>query len=264
MTIKDNEHFDLATPSGPMRTYVFRPAAPGKYPGILLYSEIFQVTGPIRRTAALLAGHGFVVAVPEIYHEFEPAGTVLAYDQAGADRGNALKTTKDVAAYDADARAVLAFLKTCEHCTGKLGVMGICIGGHLAFRAAMNPEALAGVCFYATDIHKRGLGKGMNDNTLDRVPEIKGELLMIWGRQDPHVPAEGRAKVHAALAAAGTHFTWHEFNGAHAFMRDEGYRYDPELALHCYQLALALFRRKLGEGDLRVSSGATGAAETKH
>src|SRR5713101_5780894 len=129
MTITDHEFVDLPTSTGPMRTHVFRPAAPGKYPGILLFSEIFQVTGPIRRTAALLAGHGFVVAAPEIYHEFEPAGTVLAYDQAGADRGNALKTTKELAAYDADARAVLAFLKSSEHCTGKLGVMGICIGG---------------------------------------------------------------------------------------------------------------------------------------
>ena len=95
MTIKDNEFVDLVTPTGPMRTYLFRPAAEGRYPGILMFSEIFQVTGPIRRTAALLAGHGFVVAVPEIYHEFEPAGTVLAYDQAGADRGNALKTTRN-------------------------------------------------------------------------------------------------------------------------------------------------------------------------
>ena len=140
MTLLDSESVDLATPSGPMRTHLFRPTAPGKYPGILLYSEIFQVTGPIRRTAAFLAGHGFVVAVPEIYHEFEPAGTVLAYDQAGAERGNALKTTKELAAYDADARAVLAYLGKHPQCTGKLGVMGICIGGHLAFRAAMNPE----------------------------------------------------------------------------------------------------------------------------
>jgi len=263
MTLKDNEHVDLATPSGPMRTYIFRPTAPGKYPGLLLYSEIFQVTGPIRRTAALLAGHGFVVAVPEIYHEFEPAGTVLAYDQAGADRGNALKTTKELAHYDADARAVLAYLKTHPACTGKLGVAGICIGGHLAFRAAMNPEAHAAVCFYATDIHKRGLAKGMNDDSLDRIPEIKGELLMLWGRQDPHVLLEGRQKLHAALNAAGTNFTWHEFNGAHAFMRDEGARYDPELALQCYQLAINLLRRKLGEGDLRVESAA-GPTETKH
>src|SRR5947208_7778098 len=110
MTIKDNEHIDLATPSGPMRTYIFRPQAPGRYPGILLFSEMFQVTGPIRRTAALLAGHGFVVAVPEIYHEFERAGTALAYDTAGAERGNVLKTTKELAAFDSDARAVLDFL----------------------------------------------------------------------------------------------------------------------------------------------------------
>ena len=189
MTIADTEPVDLPTPSGPMRTYVFRPSAPGKYPGLLLFSEIFQVTGPIRRTAALLAGHGFVVAVPEIYHEFEPPGTVLPYDQAGADRGNVLKTTKELAAYDADARAVLAFLGRHPHCTGRLGSLGICIGGHLSFRAAMNPEDLAAVCFYATDIHKRGLGRGMNDDSLDRIGEIKGELLMIWGRQDPHVPA---------------------------------------------------------------------------
>src|SRR5260221_8480283 len=114
MTIKDSEFIDLPTPTGPMRTYIFQPTAPGRYPGILLFSEIFQVTGPIRRTAALLAGHGFIVAAPEIYHEFEPPGTVLAYDQAGADRGNALKTTKELAAHDADARAVLAFLKSSE------------------------------------------------------------------------------------------------------------------------------------------------------
>ena len=78
MTIREPETIDLATPTGPMRTYVYRPTAPGRYLGLLLFSEIFQVTAPIRRTAALLAGHGFVVAVPEIYHEFEPAGTVLA------------------------------------------------------------------------------------------------------------------------------------------------------------------------------------------
>ena len=138
MTIKDSEFVDLATPTGPMRTHIFRPTAEGRYPGILMFSEIFQVTGPIRRTAALLAGHGFIVAVPEIYHEFELAGTVLAYDQAGADRGNALKTTKELSSYDSDARAVLAFLKSHSLCTGKLGTMGICIGGHLSFRASMN------------------------------------------------------------------------------------------------------------------------------
>ena len=262
MTIKDSESVDLVTPSGPMRTHIFRPTAPGRYPGLLLFSEIFQVTGPIRRTAALLAGHGFVVAVPEIYHEFEPAGTVLAYDQVGADRGNALKTTKELAHYDGDARAVLDYLKTHPQSTGKLGAIGICIGGHLSFRAAMNSDVSAAVCFYATDIHKRGLAKGMNDNSLDRAGDIKGELLMIWGRQDPHVPAEGRALVYKTLHEKGANFTWHEFNGQHAFLRDEGPRYDPALALTCYGLALELFKRKLGEGDLPVTP--TGQSESRH
>src|ERR1700728_2490874 len=125
MTITEPEIVELSTPSGPMRTLVFRPTASGRYPGLVLFSEIFQITAPIRRAAALLAGHGFVVAVPEIYHEFEPAGAALPYDSKGADRGNALKITKELAHYDDDARAVLDFLKSHPHCTGKLGVMGL-------------------------------------------------------------------------------------------------------------------------------------------
>src|SRR6185312_12880951 len=138
MIINDTESADIHTPTGPMRTYLFRPVAEGRYPGLVLFSEIFQVTGPIRRVATMLASHGFVVAVPEIYHELEPAGTVLAYDEAGAERGNAHKIAKELASYDHDARAVLNYLETEPRCTGKLGVVGICIGGHLAFRAAMN------------------------------------------------------------------------------------------------------------------------------
>jgi carboxymethylenebutenolidase len=140
--------------------------------------------------------------------------------------------------------------------------MGICIGGHLSFRASMNAEVLAGVCFYATDIHKGSLGKG-GDDSLARAGDIKGEMLMIWGRQDPHVPAEGRAKIHTRLAEAGVTFTWHEVNGQHAFLRDEGPRYDPALALTCYGMAIDLFKRKLGEGDLPAEV-ATGAGETRH
>jgi carboxymethylenebutenolidase len=248
MILKD-EVLEVATPTGPMRTYLYRPAAEGRYPGVVFFCEIFQVTGPIRRTAAILAGHGFLVAVPEVYHEFEPAGTVLAYDQAGADRGNALKVAKKVTAYDSDARAVLDALEAHPRCTGKLGAFGICLGGHLAFRCGMNPDVLATACFYATDIHKRSLGEGMKDDSLDRVKDLKGELLMVWGRQDPHIPAEGRAVIYRALADAGTKFTWHEFNGQHAFIRDEGPRYDPELALRCYGMVIDLFRRRLGEGD---------------
>ena len=247
MTITDIDSADLTTPTGLMRIYLVRPIGEGRYPGLVLYSEIFQVTGPIRRTAAMLASHGFVVAVPEIYHELEPAGTVLAYDESGAARGNQHKITKTLSSYDGDARAALDYLKTSPYCTGKLGVVGICIGGHLAFRAAMQPDVQAAACFYATDIHKRGLGQGTHDDSLDRIGKITGELLMIWGRQDPHIPREGRALIYNALSDAGAHFQWHEFNAAHAFMRDEGPRYDPAAARICYDMALELFHRRLGE-----------------
>jgi carboxymethylenebutenolidase len=243
--IIQEESADLKTSTGPMRAYVYRPVAPGRYPGLLLYSEIFQRTGPIKRMAAMMAGHGFVVAVPEIFHELEPAGTELPYDKAGTDAGNHHKVARPVAAYDEDARVGLDYLEGLAHSTGRLGAMGICIGGHLAFRAALDPRVRAAACFYSTDIHSRTLGKG-GDDSLDRAGDIKGELLMVWGRQDPHIPAEGRALIQQRLTAAGVTFTWHEFNGAHAFMRDEGYRYDPALALIGYRLALDLFARTLG------------------
>jgi carboxymethylenebutenolidase len=262
MIVIDNEHVELSTSYGGMRTHIVRPAAPGKYPGVVFFSEIFQVTPPIRRTAVMLAGHGYIVAIPEIYHEFEPAGTVFAYDQAGSDRGNFLKTEKELASYDADSRAVLDHLASRPDCTGKLGAMGICIGGHLAFRAAMNPDVRGTVCFYATDIHKGGLGKGTNDDSLERAKHIHGELVMIWGRQDPHIPLEGRLKVHARLDEVNAKFSWHEVNGAHAFMRDEGPRYDPELAHRLYDVVFDFFHRRLGAGD--EAAEAKGAGETRH
>lgn len=246
MTIQDEGFATLSTSTGAMRTYVLRPSGTGHYPGILLFSEIFQVTGPIRRIAATLAGHGFVVAIPEIYHELEPAGTVLAYDEAGAARGNAHKITKEISAYDSDARAVLAHLASLPYCTGRLGAMGVCIGGHLAFRAALNAEVLAAACFYATDIHTGSLGKGKRDNSLAQAGEIRGELLHVWGRQDPHIPLSGRELIHAHLEETNVHFQWHEVNAAHAFLRDEGPRYDPGLARLCYELAFDLFHRRLG------------------
>jgi len=238
--IIEEHSIDILTTSGPMRSYISRPVTPGKRPGIVLFSEIFQRTGPIRRLAAMLAGNGFVVLVPEIFHQLEPAGTVLAYDQAGTDTGNHHKTAKTTAAYDEDAHAALDHLAAREDCDGRLGTMGVCIGGHLAFRCAFDRRVRAAACFYATDLHKGTLGLG-GDDSLARAGEIAGELMMVWGRQDPHVPAEGRAKIQARLMETNRRFTWHEFNAAHAFLRDEGPRYDPALALVAYRMVIDLF-----------------------
>ena len=246
MTIVDGEAVALETSTGPMRTHILRPARAGRFPALVLYSEIFQITAPIRRMAAFFAGHGFIVGCPEIYHEFEPAGAVFAYDQAGSDRGNELKYRKTVQAYDSDARAVLDHLASRQDTTGAIGSLGICLGGHLAFRTGFDRRVRATACFYATDLHKASLGQG--DDSLERAGEVRGELMMIWGRQDPHVPLEGRTKILERLNAAGTLLNWIEVNGAHAFMRDEGLRYDPELAHTLLGQVLALFHRRLASG----------------
>ena len=245
MRIQPVSSVQLATEKGPMHTYLFRPDRPGKYPGVALFAEIYQMTGPIARTAAMIAGHGFIVAVPDVYHEFTQPGEAFAYDQAGTDRGNELKTTKELSSYDSDARAVIEFFGNDSQCSGRVGTMGICLGGHLAFRAAMNPEVDAGVCFYATDIHKRSLAKGMADDTLDRMTEIEGEMMMVWGRQDPHIPGEGRRLIYDAMTAADIEFSWHEVNGEHAFMRDEGHRYDPALAQQLIAMTIQHFTTNL-------------------
>jgi carboxymethylenebutenolidase len=249
MIVRDSS-VDVPTPTGPMRTYLYTPHDPRRpdaaFPGLVLCSEIFQQTPPVRRLAVQFASLGYVVAVPEVYHEHEPAGTVLGYDDAGKEKGNRYKIETRLSTYDADAKAVLSALAGMPNCTGKLGVVGICLGGHLAFRAALLPEVRAAACFYPTDLHTATLGLGQKDDTLQRAAEIRGEVLLVFGRQDPHVPAAGRRAIYDALDRAGVWFTWHEFNAAHAFLRDEGERYDPAVARLAFSLAVDLFQRTLG------------------
>src|SRR5271168_1874128 len=115
---------DLDTPTGLMRCYTYSPHDPHRpsaaHPGLVLYSEIFQQTPPIRRLAVQLAGRGFVVLVPEVFHEHEPPGTVLGYED-GKDRGNHLKYATRLSTLDADAGVALAALRALPGCYGRLG-----------------------------------------------------------------------------------------------------------------------------------------------
>jgi len=239
-------HSDLETTRGLMRVHLFTPEGEARHPGVIFYSEIFQMTGPIRRMAAALGGEGYLVAVPEVYHEFEPAGTVLGYDQAGSERGNALKTTKEIASFDEDADVTARFLAGHGRCSGRVGSYGVCLGGHLAVRAGFHPLVEAAAAFYPTDIHSGSLGAGKSDDTLQRFEGAQTPFFFVWGRQDPHVPLEGRQKIAQRLNETGVDYEWHEFNAAHAFLRDEGPRYNPALARVCMGLLLRFLDEKLG------------------
>jgi carboxymethylenebutenolidase len=238
------EYVNVSVDGKSMRAFIAAPKSEGKYPGILFYSDIFQLTGPMLRACARLAGYGFVVAAPEIYHRIEPPGLVIPFDDAGRTRGQDDAARTPVADSDADCRAALDYLS--EHksvSAGKIGAAGFCIGGHLAFRAALQPDVKATVCFYGTGIHNGQLGKDADAGSLERAGEIQGELLLVWGALDPHIPEDGRARIEESLKEKGVNFSQRLYNAEHAFMRDEGLRYDPEATDLAFRDMIELYKR---------------------
>jgi carboxymethylenebutenolidase len=245
--IVKTEYADIPVAGPRMRTFVAAPNVEGEYPGIWCYSDIFQLTPPLLRTCVRLAGYGFVVAAPEIYRRIEPAGMVIPFDDAGRTRGQQDAAKTPVADFDADCRAGLDWLsKHPKVAHGKIGATGFCIGGHLAFRAAFQPDVCATVCYYGTGIHDGKLGKDADADSLARAKEIRGELLMIFGTKDPHVPEAGRETVDRVLRDSGVRYQTLLYPAEHAFTRDEGPRYDPEATDLAFSETIQLFRKAFG------------------
>ena len=140
----EQETIGLTVDDSLMRVHVARPVGTGPWPGILFYSDIYQLGGPILRLANRLAGYGFVVAAPEIFHRIEPVGSVIEPDAIGRLRGNDAARRTEIAQHDADADAVLQWLSADAGVDAeRLGALGFCIGGHLAFRAALRLQVKA-------------------------------------------------------------------------------------------------------------------------
>src|SRR3954452_9777712 len=81
------EYIDVPVGERAMRTFVAAPAAPGHWPGVLFYTDIFQLTEASLRGAVRLAGYGFVVAAPGIYHPIEEPGAGVDFNDPGKTRG---------------------------------------------------------------------------------------------------------------------------------------------------------------------------------
>ncbi|KAF1810110.1 alpha/beta-hydrolase [Eremomyces bilateralis CBS 781.70] len=265
MLIKESSHDVPTKAGGDMRIFIFHPTVPNypqaKFSGVVLFSEIYQVTGPVARFARQIASHGFIVAAPSSYHEFV-SSEPLAYDVPGTDKGNELKITKEVSAYDEDATLSIDHLLSLPTCNGRIGATGMCLGGHLAYRAALDRRVSAAVCYFATDLHSRTLGKGKCDDSLERVGEIGGELVMIFGKMDNHVPPAGRDLIRKTLTDAGVVYSLYEVAWAqHAFIRDElsKGRYDPAISNICFSMLMEVFNRCL-RSDLGPREGGGGEA----
>ncbi|ODV69541.1 carboxymethylenebutenolidase [Hyphopichia burtonii NRRL Y-1933] len=251
MLIKESYH-DVKTSYGTtMRIFVYHPTIPNypnvKFPGVVVHSEIYQVTGPVSRFAKDIAGQGFIVACPSIFHNFE-SHEPLAYDVEGTDKGNKYKITKELKSFDEDNKLTIDYLCSLPTCNGSIGSLGMCLGGHVALRTSFDKRVKAAVCFFATDIHNHALGLGQNDDTLQRIKEIKGEIIMIFGCKDNHVPPEGRDLIRGTFRENNIDMTFIEINDAqHAFIRDElsKGRYDPATTKNCMEFLFELFNRKL-------------------
>lgn len=228
---------------GGMRVLLSTPkTAASRVPGVLMYSDIFQITGPQIRASTRLAGHGFVVATPEIWHRREPPGTAIPFDDAGRTRGLDNAKATRVSDFDADRTAVLDMLEKHPR-VSCLATMGFCIGGHLAFRAALDPRVRAAACFYPAGLHDGKLGSDADAGTLARVGEIRGDLLLVFGTRDSHVPDDARGKI--AIALAGKRVSTKLYDAEHAFMRDEGPRFDPEATDDAWREAIDFLRQRL-------------------
>jgi carboxymethylenebutenolidase len=218
----------LAGPDCEIRSIVVRPVGDGPWPGVLFYTDIFQLTESTLRTARRLASAGFLVCVPEIYPR-TLAGQALEFDDEGKRAGLEGAAATTTAQFDGDRQAALDYLAGRAD-VRSLNVVGFCLGGHLAFRAAFDSRVVATVCFYPTGLHDGALGAD-DPGTLAAASGVRGRMMIIFGSKDPHVPAEARAQTVQALYAAGlTDLELHIYRGGeHAFMRDIGPRHDPVL-----------------------------------
>jgi carboxymethylenebutenolidase len=229
MKLREDE-VRMPAPDGEIRSVVVRPVGDGPWPGVLFYTDIFQLTESTLRTARRLASAGFVVCVPEIYPHGDLAGVALDFDDAGKQAGLAGAAATTTAQFDADRTAALDYLAGRDDVTA-LHATGFCLGGHLAFRAAFDSRVTATVCFYPTGRHNGALGADPDADSLPHAADIAGRLMVVFGAQDPHVPPEARLAILTELYAAGLDdLELHLYQGAeHAFMRDVGARHDPVL-----------------------------------
>jgi carboxymethylenebutenolidase len=240
--LRENE-VRVPAPDGGIRAILISPVDGGRGQGVVLFTDIFQLTESTLRTARWLASYGFAVCVPEIYPRGELAGRALEFDDAGKEAGLAGAAATTTAQFDADRVAVLDFLEQ-QPGLHHLSAAGFCIGGHLAFRAALDPRVESTVCFYPTGLQDGKLGAD-DPGSLARAADVDGRMMIVFGSQDPHVPAVARSQIVAALDRAGLDPELHVYaGGEHAFMRDEGVRHDPVLTDLALSEAVAFFARQ--------------------
>ncbi|NYF96930.1 dienelactone hydrolase family protein [Janibacter cremeus] len=208
-TATPDERSTTAVEGGELPVELFLPAA-GSGPGIVLFQEIFGVTGYIRSRARDLADLGYVVLVPESYWRL--GSPVISEGMDGLEEAMGASNRLDWDQTVADAVAATRHLTQRSEVTGATGLVGFCFGGGLAWATAAvladegeAPAAL--VAYYGSQI----------PTLLDLAERVRSPQLHHWGNSDQFIPAEGVAAVEDAVTAAED-ATFCRYDGAgHAF-----------------------------------------------
>ena len=180
---------DIATARGETFSGYLSLPPTGRGPGIVLIQEIWGVNEHIRALADQYALDGYVVLAPDLFWRLAPR-VELAYDEAGSARAVELYRAVDTAQAAEDVASAVATLRGRPEVAGKVGTLGYCLGGQMAFRAAALAQADAAVCYYGGGIA----------NHLDLAPRVTMPILFHHAEQDALIPPDMVAAIKAAFA----------------------------------------------------------------
>ena len=204
-------------------------------PGVLICQEIFGVNKVMRDLADGLAAQGYMALCPDLFWRQEPG--IQLTDQTDAEWARAFELYKgfDEAKGVDDLVASLAHLRGLDGCAGKVGTVGYCLGGKLAYLMATRSDADCNVGYY---------GVGIQD-AVEEAANITKPLLLHVAEEDEFVPKDAQRKVHVALDGNAL-VTIHDYAGMdHAFARIGGAHYDKAQADIANGRTAAFFEQNL-------------------
>ena len=228
-----------------MPAYMAWPDRDGPWPAVIVLMEIFGVNSHIRSVVDRLAAEGYVAIAPNYYHR-TAENLELGYSERDIATGRQHKEKTTREGIISDMRAVIQFLQIDQNVSPKdrMGCVGFCFGGHVAYIAASMKEIVATASFYGAGIATESPGGGAA--TITHTREIQGEMLCLFGEKDASIPHEQTVAIDQALRDANVrHEVIRYANTAHGFFCDQRDSYDPSAAEDAWLRLKALFHEEL-------------------
>jgi carboxymethylenebutenolidase len=228
------ETMTISTPDGPFSAYVARPAADAA-PAVVVIQEIFGVNAVMRALTDQFAEAGYLAICPDLFWRLEPGVDITDESEAELQRAFALYNAFDVDAGLSDIAATIAHIRQDGGCSGKVGAVGFCLGGLLAYLTATRTDADAAVSYY---------GVGIDRYTAES-DRLSAPLLLHIAQEDQFIPKPAQALIVAALKNH-PHVQIHQYPGQeHAFARTGGDHYNAEATAAAWARTLAVFETAL-------------------